>query len=304
MNTHPQIAFPSLICLFSKTLHEFNPVFLNEIKKLLEYTNDPYFYGMAIYRFAELAHELSQACQLIYPLDFLLSKNVFKYYLKTISLLSLGENRHAAFYNAFKKIFNIVNCQFLKKENLFLFDVEDIINCLSFIKQFSLGVQQIPLLCQEINFDTLYFFLGDDDCDIKIRLNSLSILVNLYQNEHFQNPDTIPFLIQCIEKVAKDLPFSLKTDALSIYSILADVICMSDIDELLITDFFKDFIFQFFGSEEIECLSQVSNICKAVALKSPNFAAFLSNQISANMEMISCDETIFQLFECFVPNDC
>lgn len=304
MNTHPHIAFPSLICLFSKTLHEFNPVFFNEIKKLLEYTSDPYFYGMAIYRFAELAHELSQACLLISPLDFLLSKNICKYYLKTISLLSLGENRHAAFFNAFKKIFSIVNWQFLKKENLFLFDDEDILNCLLFIKQFSHGVQQIPRLCQEINFDALYYFLGNDDCDVKIRLNSLFILVNLYQNEHFQNPDTIPFLIQSIEKVARDLPFSLKTDALTIYSILADVICVSDIDELLVTDFFKDFMFEFFGSEDSKCISQVSNICKTVGLKSPNFAAFLSNQISANMEMYSCDEAVFQLYKFFVPSDC
>lgn len=304
MNLNPEIAFPSLICLFSKTLDVFNLNFLNDIKKLIEITNDPYFYGITICRFSELAKELTQSCQLISPLDSLLSKNIYKYYLKSVSLLSRRENQHISFFNAFKNIFNVINCQFLKIENLHLIDDEDILNCLSFIKQFSLHIKQIPRLCQETNIETINNFIEDDKWDIEIKLQSVSILANLCCNDFFQTPDSIQFIITNTEKIAKDLPFTLKTEALDIYYIMADIICISDIDKLLITDFFIDFLFQFFGSEDSQSIEKVSDICKIVALKSPSFKDFLSDQLENNEEATSCDKFVFDLLEFVNHVDC
>ncbi|KAK8834714.1 hypothetical protein M9Y10_024252 [Tritrichomonas musculus] len=301
MSLFPKITFPSLIIILSKTLKKPDLILLAEIKKLIEVSEDPYFYGIIIYRFAELIIaeikllEVSEnpihqyQLKLISPLEILLSKKVFKYPLKTISLISFSKNNPASFFIAFKKIFSILNEQVLMDPSL---DDEDIQNLLSFIQLFVNHVSQFPQLCKEINIEHISSIISNNE-NPSIQVSALSILVSLVRHPDFQETYPIGFYIEKVEKISKDLPYPLRSNVLDIYTILAEVICVSSVN-LLVTDFFVEFIFDFFGSDDNNIISKALNISAIIANKSSIFAEALENQISAIGEIPSYYEPFLE----------
>lgn len=292
MSMFPEFPFPYLIKICSITLKHYDTKLLNTIKDLMHQCENPMYYGILIYRFAELFEVAPEDQNKMIPICEYLLEHIdteapdYKYVLQIISLLFRKYNQPLSFYCGFKNSLIKINSSLIESDCL---DEEDIINILDIIQQYVSKIDVIPELCKKINRDFISALTQSDN--ELIRIKSLSIIIQILMSPSFFNHDEFIGRIQQFNELPPDLSFNLKTELLPIYTVLCKNLGVNDID-ISINETFVNNICDFLICGEYDIVFSMLQICAKLVQISPRFAAFLFDNVPLLEDLLN-DEPDF-----------